>query len=760
MVTIKKFITRIVLVSVILVGFFMSTVLAYADHISQFDLVSAENISSVDITAYKKIEIIDAWELINTISSSLSQVKVGIFDFGIELAHQEFDGIEVDSDVIIDQQDDGHGTQVAGIIGANNVSFEHTYIPPQMNGILSGVENLDYALFSRTSLQIEVSIDGFRHFLTMDQLARSGDRAINNSFGTPLCSELNPIRKFIRNRLGQTCYKDIEDLNADKEIYADIVNQYPNITFVFGAGNDGIDAQFSLPGGGVVADNVISVGGTNLNDERAIFGVLSFSNSNFGAVDISAPGIGVYAPKPGGGHTNFSGTSASAPLVTGVAAILKAINPDLTPAQIKQILIETADPIQTGETDKRIGTGCYSDPNDPVNTGCRLNALSAVKAVLPPVSFLDDNAWAMLGKDQYHTSLATASGPKAGATINWTFDAGFGNSVSQPVADADGNIYFGAASNVSGKLVKLDKNGVKQWEYATSVNIGTPAVLSDGTVYFGRVGAGGFLAFTALNPDGTKKWDYSGASTVDAITVSSKGEPHFTFQSGSQQKLIVLNPINGFEKISPLIGVGLSGFTPVVLDDNTIITAGKISGNQQFTAYSADGTQLWQISTSQSFNNPLSNPSHDKSTGITYSAAGRKLFSIPQDGSTLNSVDIAPFNYSATTMVAITSDTLYVGFNNNLNPASGSLLFALNKSNLSTKWSAPFRADGFLNRQLVIDKDGNVYFSTKNGKLYGVDSNGNEMWKIDSGLSSNISPVLTEHGLAWGYRSKVVLVND
>lgn len=62
---------------------------------------------------------------------------------------------------------------------------------------------------------------------------------------------------------------------------------------------------------------------------------------------------------------DFSGTSASAPLVTGVAAILKSLKPALTPAEIKQILVANADPIFT---DKPIGP--------------RLNALRAVRKLL------------------------------------------------------------------------------------------------------------------------------------------------------------------------------------------------------------------------------------------------------------------------------------------------------------------------------------------------------------------------------------------
>ena len=111
---------------------------------------------------------------------------------------------------------------------------------------------------------------------------------------------------------------------------------------------------------------------------------------------------------------NFTDTSASAPMVTGVAGLIKAIKPELTSAQIKQILIETADPIQTGELNKRIGTGCYSNPNDPLNTGCRLNAYKAVCHPLvlncaPPPPTVP--IWPMLQKDAQHSGLSEFSGP-------------------------------------------------------------------------------------------------------------------------------------------------------------------------------------------------------------------------------------------------------------------------------------------------------------------------------------------------------------
>ena len=288
----------------------------------------------------------------------------------------------------------------------------------------------------------------------------------------------------------------------------------------------------------------------------------------------------------------------------------------------------------------------------------------------------------MLGKDQYHSSFASnIAGPGVGATIRWEFEAVGANSISQSVISADGDIYFGASDGSSHKLIKLNKNGAKQWEYASNVSIGTPAVLSDETVYFGRIGAGGALAFTALNPDGFKKWDYEDASPVKAIAVSLEGKPYLIYSSGSD-KLAVLNTDGSAKTV--VSNPGLSGFVPVVLENGNIIAARRVSGNQFFTAYSADGSQLWDLAYTGANGSIQSNPSYDKTTGKTYSAVGHdggssfglRMFSVPSDGSVLNTTVINPVsNGSGATMVSITPTKLLVGLDYSwANPASGSKL--------------------------------------------------------------------------------------
>ena len=138
--------------------------------------------------------------------------------------------------------------------------------------------------------------------------------------------------------------------------------------------------------------------------------------------------------------------------------------------------------------------------------------ISNIGQVSFPIA-IDANSWAMLGKDQYHTSFAAnIVGPSTTATISWTFEAI--GAVSQPVVSAAGNVIFGASDGTlanskiySVSASQTSKIASESWYYGTNVSIGTPAVLFDGTVYFGRIGAGGSLVFPVLNSGGTNKWD-------------------------------------------------------------------------------------------------------------------------------------------------------------------------------------------------------------------------------------------------------------
>ena len=143
------------------------------------------------------------------------------------------------------------------------------------------------------------------------------------------------------------------------------------VTFVVGAGNDGkaVTGDCKSNGGGVVparwsldTNNVITVGATNESGTaRGIWG--DGKSSNFGcAVSIAARGTQVsiinVMNKTLPQDPNGWGTSLASATVTAAVAMLKAIKPTATPAEIKKRLTDNADPIEICTEDKEDNVEC------------------------------------------------------------------------------------------------------------------------------------------------------------------------------------------------------------------------------------------------------------------------------------------------------------------------------------------------------------------------------------------------------------------
>ncbi len=87
------------------------------------------------------------------------------------------------------------------------------------------------------------------------------------------------------------------------------------------------------------ADNryILTVGGTDENDA-----LYSWSNTG-NNIDLTAPGCVGNTTTNGGGYSSACGTSFSAPIVAGVAALVLSGNSGLTPAQLTDVLRQSAD---------------------------------------------------------------------------------------------------------------------------------------------------------------------------------------------------------------------------------------------------------------------------------------------------------------------------------------------------------------------------------------------------------------------------------
>jgi subtilisin family serine protease len=98
------------------------------------------------------------------------------------------------------------------------------------------------------------------------------------------------------------------------------------------AGNSGLVDSASP------ADELIVVAATDESDRIASWS----SRGSF--VDIAAPGQDIVTTAAGGGYQSWSGTSMATPMVSGTAALLLALRPDLTSAEATQLLLASADP--------------------------------------------------------------------------------------------------------------------------------------------------------------------------------------------------------------------------------------------------------------------------------------------------------------------------------------------------------------------------------------------------------------------------------
>jgi len=241
-------------------------------------------------------------------TSTGASVSVAIIDTGIDLDHPDltvYGNVNFNNPNKSGDDDNGHGTHVAGIVAALDNDIGVIGVAPQ--AWLYGVKVLDRrgsGYVSDVILGIEWSIN-------------NSMQVINMSLGTS---------------------SDIQSLHdAVDAAYAE------GIVVVAAAGNSG-DTD---PDNDVIYParyaSVIAVAATDNNDERASW------SSDGPEVELAAPGVDIFSTWKGGEYDTKSGTSMASPHVAGTAALVIASgitdsnNNDVINDEVRAILQTTAD---------------------------------------------------------------------------------------------------------------------------------------------------------------------------------------------------------------------------------------------------------------------------------------------------------------------------------------------------------------------------------------------------------------------------------
>jgi len=529
--------------------------------------------------ALNYIKALSAWNL----TTGSPSVPVAIIDGDFQADHEDLATNVVSSTGNPTIVYKGHGTAVAGIVGAvgNNAT---------------GVAGVAWQCALKFYDWPNNHVTAFPKSMAkaMLQAARDGARIVNISDGFPnptynVKPSDNQIFDILKDAI-PTLSKPIR--TAQRQGY--------DVLWVFAAGNaenlenKGNDAIFVCPANLTASfpENTIAVAAVARDGNLPIW-------SNWGHfVTVAAPGQ-VFTTKkicpsdnpscvPQKQYGYAEGTSASAPIVSGIAALVKSAHPDYSASQIKQAIVWGAD----------------RNVRDADGHVLGFKGVNAAKAILWTTNTAP---WPMIGRDAQHTSQSPFVGPQ---TLSAPSVITLPNSLVEgaPVIDKNEIIYFSVwQTNTTSSLYAMNPNGsvVPGWPATCSGSAwGSPAISTAGAIY---VACNNNVY--AFNPDGSSKWAVpfvADGTILTAPVVSGDGILYLTsFPGGGVMApgyLYAINPegtlrwkVEAEPVVSPAIGSDGAIFIP---GGPIIMTSGG------FTAINADGTIKWANSYGSNITKP------------------------------------------------------------------------------------------------------------------------------------------------------------
>ena len=183
------------------------------------------------------------------------------------------------------------------------------------------------------------------------------------------------------------------------------------VVLIAAAGNNNVSTMF-YPAGYA---EVIAVASTSTVDDKSSF-------SNYGSwIDVSAPGSSIYSTVPMSTYAYMSGTSMASPMVSGLAGLVKSVNPGMTPTDIRNCLTTTADNIDAANPSYigQLGGG-------RINAFAAVNCAASTLSLPPQADFYADYTTIPAGASVIFTDISYYSP----TSWNWTFTGGTPSSFS------------------------------------------------------------------------------------------------------------------------------------------------------------------------------------------------------------------------------------------------------------------------------------------------------------------------------------------
>ncbi|HEX7101333.1 MAG TPA: S8 family serine peptidase [Nitrolancea sp.] len=311
-------------------------------------------------------------------------VVVAVLDTGVSATHPDLAGrvlsgwnVLTNSDNTAD--DAGHGTYVAGLIGGHDATGA-------ASGVAPGVSILPVKILDSSGTGSTASF-----VAGINYAVQAGARIINISAS------------------GTTDSPAMDDALANAEAHGVLV--------VASAGNDASEATL-YP---AATSTVLAVTATDA--QNALAGFSSYGPS----VDLAAPGVNItsswWSADKGNSYMTASGSSASAPLVAGAAAIVAELQPGVSAAKLREILTESAKDIAAPGIDAQTGFGL-------------VDAYAAARIAAAPADPAAASLSSVQADNDLHLHL-TASGFDAGEPLLIWTDSGAGYRLTRDLEAGD-----------------------------------------------------------------------------------------------------------------------------------------------------------------------------------------------------------------------------------------------------------------------------------------------------------------------------------